>query len=87
MQRYVKPCAPPIASIYPPIYNIDHDRYALPPLQTNIPHCYGVQWGIFARGGGMLAGSRAVDRPPCSVEVGIGILEDLRILIEDIGYE
>ncbi len=52
MQRYVKPCASPIASIYPPIYNIDHDRYALPPSKTNIPHCYGEQWGIFAWGEG-----------------------------------
>lgn len=52
MQRYVKPCAPPIASIYPPIYNINYDRYAHPPPQKNIPHCYGEQWGIFAWGEG-----------------------------------
>ena len=52
MQRYVKPCAPPIASIYPPIYNINYDRYAHPPPQINNPHCYGEQRGIFARGEG-----------------------------------
>ena len=36
MQRYVKPCTPPIASIYPPIYNINYDHYALPPPPKQI---------------------------------------------------
>ena len=37
MQRYVKPCASPIASIYPLIYNINYDRYALPPPPSEYP--------------------------------------------------
>lgn len=65
---------------------LDLSTLSLPP-KNKYPPLLWCAVGDIRLGGGMLAGSRAVDRPPCSVEVGIGILEDLRILIEDIGYE
>ena len=51
MQRYVKLCAPPIASIYPPIYNINYDHYALPPLQTKSPTAMVCSGGYSLVGG------------------------------------